>query len=223
MTSWRRSRCSWPSWLDSALSFVIKPPSSEGDGGFMIDFYEKLYQNELLVKDQLVQRMQMTLGVFLPVAGFFGFMLGNVDFSQINFGFVFFISIGILSIPFCINFFYDYLKAWHGHEYHYLPTAIAIHDYHKEVKEEFSQSDADVYMLGVISKYYAEAATKNSSVNQERSHRLYLANRSLVWILLHVLTAGLIFVSFNLSKPMDVHIVNFSKKEVFINGTGKCS
>lgn len=35
MTSWTRSRCSSRSWLDSALSFVIKPPSSKGGGGFM--------------------------------------------------------------------------------------------------------------------------------------------------------------------------------------------
>lgn len=177
----------------------------------MIEFYEKQYQHELIVKDQLVQRMQLTLAVFIPVVGLLGFMLGNVDNTKGGFGFFSFVLINVVAIPFCLNFLWEYSQVWRGGEYHYIPTADILRAYHNDLRNLCDNQEADYFFESAILNYYVDAAVKNSAMNEERSYRLHMANKNLVNIAFIIMISGLVFVGADLSKPADIKVVSVPK------------
>ncbi|MBP4052073.1 hypothetical protein J9978_21600 [Chromobacterium violaceum] len=183
----------------------------------MHDFYEKLYLYELSVKEQIVQRLQLTLAFFFPLVGVVGYLLLNVKLppSLIKFPEICFWILMIIAGYHIWDFFYYYKKAWHGWSYSYIPFASEISQYEKKVVEHFrshcnddAEEIASDYLTNeVIPGYYVEAADRNAKENEVRSQYLHKSNRSLTISTYFVIFGLLVFLFADLSKPVDVSVV----------------
>ncbi|USD21712.1 hypothetical protein MJO52_00795 [Microbulbifer variabilis] len=197
------------------------------------EIYEKLYFHEVDAREKISSRLQIPLALLLSMTSVYallikGISLENSSLWNILFGFLLVISLVLFVTS--ISYF---IKAFYGHTYEFIPSALDTENYRKvliETYRDYPECDklVEKYFNEYIFRYYNECSSANTSVNDRRSKNLHKCNTYLIFTVLPLSVAFLIFtlsgidknsvkkeIKVQISKPIEI---NQPKSPLKING-----
>lgn len=183
----------------------------------LFSFYEKLYFHETESKNQISNRLQITLAILVSYASVYAYFLKQTEF-KLTFWCLLFIATTAASILiFCVSIYF-FKCAFLGHTYEMLPTAKETEEYRQLLITTYqgyqdSEKLVSNYLKEYIFNYYNECSSINTRVNDFRSHSLHYANKFILYNLFALTLAFFIFCLAGLdkdttNKQIDVKITN---------------
>ncbi len=169
------------------------------------ELYEKLYFHEVEVREKISSRLQIPLALLLSFTSVFAFLMKGIAFENnslwnISFGIIFAISL----IIFIVSVTY-FVRAFYGHTYEFIPSALDTENYHDKLIETYKNYDeceelVNKYFNKYIFGYYNECSSFNTIVNDKRSKYLHKCNTYLILTVIPLSIAFLIFILSGIEK-----------------------
>lgn len=183
----------------------------------IFNLYEKLYFHEIDSKNQISNRLQISLAILISYASVYAYLFKQTDL-EITFWCFFYIvvmSISVVLYGISIHFF---KCAFFGHTYEMLPRATETEKYRKILIEQYKpykrcEEYISNYLDDYIYRYFNECSSINTAVNDYRSNSLHYSNKFILYNLISLALAFIVFCSAGIDKDetkkqIDVKIVN---------------
>jgi hypothetical protein len=169
----------------------------------LFELYEKLYFHEVEVREKISRRLQIPLALLLSITSVFAHIVKGVSFENHS------IENVIFGVFFCVSFILliisilYFIRAFYGHKYEFIPSAIETENYRQKLIETYKDYDSlaeqqhfDEYLF----KYYNECSSVNTKVNDKRSEFLHKCTTFLILSALPLAVAFLIFIFAGIDK-----------------------
>ncbi len=185
----------------------------------LFDLYEKLYFNEIDMREKLNARLQTPLALIVSLVGVLAFMLQNYEretWSLSSNASLIFATFLITSSVVLATSIVLFVRSWYGNTYSFLPSAQETEEYREKLMVTYAPYEngaamAETYLNQYICRYYIECSSANTRCNDQRSIYLHKTNSALIVTVLLALIAFLSFYFGDLSKdwqkkPIEVKI-----------------
>lgn len=187
------------------------------------ELYEKLYFHEVEVREKISSRLQIPLALLLSITSVYAILVKGVSLEDASFWNLCFVGTFLLSTLLFITSLSYFVRAFYGHTYEFIPSAIMTENYRNtliETYRDFDECDVLVekYFNEYIFKYYNECSSANTEVNDRRSEYLHKCNTYLILTALPLVAAFLIFtlsgidknsinqeIKVQISKPIEIN------------------
>lgn len=173
----------------------------------ILKMYEKTYYHELDYRDKITARLQLPFVVFITLLSFLGYILRSITYNfQSWFLYVILILVIVDAVLISIGI-YNFVRAFYGHEYEYMPNATSIETYRKKLKQTYKgfSKESELtkrYFNEFLTKYYSECSTTNATVNDLRSDLIHKANTYIVAVIIPLILTFVIVYSVNVNDKL---------------------
>ncbi|MCK7597207.1 hypothetical protein M0G74_07960 [Microbulbifer sp. CAU 1566] len=167
----------------------------------IFELYEKLYFHEVEAREKIAARLQIPLAIILSITSVYAFLAKGISFDNDSLWNYFFGGVLIVSVILFFKSVSYFSRAFYGHTYEFIPSAVTTEDYRKKLYETYgSREDCDQLVEKYFNKYlfdyYCECSSANTSVNDQRSYFLHKCN---TYLIVNAIPLSVAFLVFTLS------------------------
>lgn len=167
--------------------FLFGPEKSQTDKtkADFLTLYEKLYFNEIEMREKLYARSQLPLAVLVVLVGLVIYVFKNMSLNQYDTLSLIFFTFFLAALVALVFAVYCFVRSWHGYKYKFLPSTSELEAYRKKIYNLYSpyperETWVSETMQDTLIEYYTDYTAVNEVNNEKRSAYLYKTSKYLI-------------------------------------------